>query len=74
MHRLRTVEGAAVFECFDLIRSQMRVGPMGPVGLDMPAALDVLAACGLDRSVAVLLLPAVEAGLLDAIAQLRDRG
>lgn len=41
----------------------------GPVGLDMPAALDVLTAYGVDRAAAAMLLPYAEAGLLRALAR-----
>lgn len=68
---MRTAEGLALVECFGSVQSQLRMGPMGPVGLDMPAALDVLEAHGIDRRVAALLLPSAERGLMQAFAALR---
>lgn len=40
-----------------------------PVGLDMTAALEVANAMGLDRAVAVELLPMIEAGMLEGLAE-----
>lgn len=45
-----------------------------PVGLDMTAALEVADAMGLDRAVAVELLPMVEAGMLEGLAERSDEG
>lgn len=71
---LRSFEAAAIFAAFDLVQSQLRMGFSGPVGLDLPAALTVFEALGVDRGVAALLLPAAERGLMQAFGNMRDGG
>lgn len=58
----------AILACLHLVQRQLRVGLAGPVGLDLPACIAVLAECGVDRRAAALLLPFAEAGLMQAAA------
>lgn len=53
------------------MQSQLRMGFAGPVGLDLPAALAMLEAVGVDRAAAALLLPAAERGLMKAFETMR---
>jgi hypothetical protein len=52
---------------------QVRLAPSGHVvGIDMVASLGIAAARGFDRAVLSELLPAADAGLVEALC--RDRG
>ena len=54
-------------------QSQLRLAPSGHIiGIDMDAALKIVAARGHDLAVLAKLLPAAEAGLVEALAI--DRG
>lgn len=60
-----------MLETFHLVQSQLRMGFAGPVGLDLPAALEIITACGVDRRVAAILLPDAERGLMQAFERRR---
>ena len=64
-------------EAWDVLlacKGQLRVAPSGHVtGIDMSAALDLGAARGYDVAVLSELLPAAEAGLVEAVCSDRVR-
>ena len=65
-------------EAWDVLlacQGQLRLAPSGHiVGIDMHAALTIGAARGSDLAVLAELLPAAEAGLLEALSSNLDRG
>jgi hypothetical protein len=65
-------------EAWDVLlacQSQLRLAPSGHVvGIDMDAALKIGAARGYDLEVLSQLLPAAEAGLVEALSIDRGRG
>jgi hypothetical protein len=55
-------------------QGQLRLAPRGYViGIDMHSALKVAAACGRDLAVLSELLPAAEAGLVEALSRIESR-
>jgi len=69
-----SVEGA---QAWDLVTQcgggQVRVGPAGGVGLDMPALLAAADALGYRRRIMARLLPYIEVGMVAALARAADR-
>ena len=65
-------------EAWDVLlacQGQLRLAPSGHViGIDMDAALKIGAARGYDLAVLSELLPAAEAGLVEALSSDRGRG
>jgi hypothetical protein len=65
-------------EAWDVLltcQGQLRLAPSGHViGIDMNAGLDIGAARGSDLAVLSELLPAAEAGLIEALSTDRARG
>ncbi len=56
----------------ELARNQLRVAGMGQViGFDLPAVLTAGDALGADREELVWILPEVESGMLEGMAELR---
>ena len=71
-HALQSVEGRALAAIGASLAHQRRIGPAGYAGLDMPACLAMTEAQGIPTSVAALLLPFWELGLLQASARNRE--
>ena len=74
-HALISRQEHEAWEVLLACQGQLRLAPSGHViGIDMDAALKIGAARGSDLAVLSELLPAAEAGLLEALSSNLDRG
>lgn len=78
MNRLATFEGWQVFDLATRLGGQMRPHGRGFVGYDMPAALQLADALGVERAAVAEFLPLIEAeaviGMNGRIGEQNDGG